>query len=66
MTDPRPVGDQSGTAQSLVGVFLLCASTGLAAYMIKLDRYDIAALFTIAAAILFAGIAVSEAIRRKG
>jgi hypothetical protein len=65
MTDPRPASDPSGCVIDGMGVLLLCACVGSAALCAVGRRYDIAGLFAIAAAVVFASLALSSALRGR-
>ena len=65
MTDPRPASDPSGCVIEAIGVLLLCAATSSAILSGVTRRPDIAGLFAIAAAVIFASLALSNALRRR-
>ena len=65
MTEPRATSDPAGRAIHALGAILLCAAVGAVALWVKFDRPDIAGLYAIAAAVVFAGLALSDALCRR-
>ena len=65
MTDPGPASDPSGCVTSALGAILMVVCIGAGALCVMNKREEMAAPYAIAASICFAGIAISEALRRR-